>query len=480
MPPVLSKRLLSMVSAEDPCQRPAPGAYQGPFIRFVTIFHLRMPLFAPVEETEVAEAPTETSPSDWHPVEVRSGGRTPSPAAVRTVLLRPATWPQSWLALAVYWLASRVVMLALLRSGQGDIAREVHFLYRHWSEGFTHGTFPVGDVTWQYPPGAALVMLAPALLPGLSYLQGFVLLSLAADAVVLLLLLRAGTGRPGRSTAGAWLWALALPLLMQLPYARYDLMVTVVAVGALLALPARPRLGGALAGLAALIKLWPVLTVLGTPRGRTTRQTWTALALSAGGLLLVLCTAFRGALGFLSAQHHRGVEIESLGGTFLHVAEMFGWPGRVVAHYGSLEFTGPYVAEITTASLLLTGIALVWLLMWRVRAARWTPATPYDAALTAVLLFTVTSRVISPQYLVWLIGLGAVCLTMRQTTQRPVAALVLLATAVTTVDYPLFFTDVTAVTWQGAAIVAVRNALLVAAALVSCVRLWRTSVPHRK
>ena len=36
------------------------------------------------------------------------------------------------------------------------------------------------------------------------------------------------------------------------------------------------------------------------------------------------------------------------------------------------------------------------------------PSTLADAAFTAVLLFTTTSRVISPQYLLWLVGLGAV------------------------------------------------------------------------
>ncbi|MEU6342455.1 glycosyltransferase family 87 protein [Streptomyces sp. NPDC046977] len=432
-----------------------------------------------MEEAAVAEARTETSPHDWDTTEVRYGSGPTLPGD-RRVLLRPSTWPQAWVALGAYWLSSRVVMLALLRAGHGDIAREVYHLYQHWSHGFERGTYPVRDVTWQYPPGAALVMLTPALLPGVSYLQGFVLLSLLGDALVLAALVRAGWNRPGRSITGAWMWVLGLPLLMHLPYSRYDLLVTAVAVCALLAVPARPRLGGALVGLAAMIKLWPALTVLGTPRGRTTRQAWTALGMSAAALLAVLTVFFRGATGFVDAQHHRGVEVESLGGTVLHVAGLLGWSGRVRAHYGSMEFIGPYVNWVATTSLVLTGGALVWLLVWRLRAVRWTPATPYDAAMTAVLLFTVTSRVISPQYLIWLIGLGAVCLTMRQTTQRPVTVLLLVATAVTTVDYPLFFEEVVSNSWQGTSVVAIRNALLVAATAVSCTRLWRASVPRRK
>jgi hypothetical protein len=408
----------------------------------------------------------ETAPTVLSPV---------SSADARPRWSRPRDWPQRWIGLVAYWLASRTVVLALLRRGGTDIAHEVHGLYHHWSEVFAHGSFPVGDVTWQYPPGAALVMIFPAYVPALTYLQAFVLLILVADALTMAVLLRAGTGRPGRSLAGAWCWALGLPLMLQLSYARYDLLVTAVAVLGLLAVGRRPKLGGLLAGLGSVIKVWPALTLLGTPRGRATRDAWTSLLASAAALLLLLATAFHGALGFLSAQHGRGIEVESFGGTVLHLARLYGWPGQVRMRYGSMEYLGPYVSSVARASFALTVLALVWLLVWRLRARRWTAATPYDAALTAVLLFMVTSRVISPQYMVWLIGLAAVCLTVRETTQRPVAVLLLLATAVTTVDYPLFFGAVTHGTWQGLVVLVLRNGLLTAAALLSCVRLWRAT-----
>ncbi|GAA4994151.1 hypothetical protein GCM10025734_23910 [Kitasatospora paranensis] len=170
------------------------------------------------------------------------------------------------------------------------------------------------------------------------------------------------------------------------------------------------------------------------------------------------------------------MEIESLGGSMLQVARELGWPGEVEMHYGSLEFLGPHVDLIARVSLLLTAVAFGWLLLWRFRARRWTPALPYDAALTAVLLFTVTSRVISPQYLIWLIGLASVCLTVRGTSQRPVAVVVLLTAAVTTIDYPLFFDAMIKGGWQPALVIVTRNGLLLSASLWSAARLWRASV----
>ncbi len=172
-----------------------------------------------------------------------------------------------------------------------------------------------------------------------------------------------------------------------------------------------------------------------------------------------------------------GLQIESLGGTAYQLAHLVtGHPGRVVYRYGAMEFSGRYVSALATASLALTGLALCWLVLWRVRARRWTVAVPLDAALCAVLLFTVTSRVISPQYLVWLLGLAAVCLTSRQTSQRPVAQLLLPAAALSSLAFPCLYEDVIAGSVLGTTVMVARNTLLVAAALVSCRRLWASTV----
>ncbi|MGW5675497.1 glycosyltransferase 87 family protein [Streptomyces sp. NPDC003860] len=385
---------------------------------------------------------------------------------------RRGAQPGDIAALAAVWALTRAVMLALLvvdRLGDSGVAGEVHSLYRAWYEQLAHGAFPLHDVTWQYPPGAALVLLSPAALPWLTYFQAFVLIVLVCDAVVTCALARAGV-------RGGWLWVCGLPLLLNLPLARYDVPVTAVAVLALLALRSRPRLGGALAGIGATIKVWPLLTLLGTPRGPGTRAAWGAAVASAAALLAVLVLGFSNTLDFLRQQGARGVQIESLGGTALHLARNLGWPGETRYQYGAFEFVGPYVSSVSRLSLLLTAAAFCWLVLWRVRARHWGPATPFDAAFAAVLLFTVTSRVISPQYLVWLLGLAAVCLTCRHTVMRPAALLVLPTAAVSALAYPLLYDDVVAGTAVGCTLLLVRNGLLLLATALACRRLWRSAV----
>ena len=128
-----------------------------------------------------------------------------------------------------------------------DVTSDVSVIYRGWYEVLRAGTFPVADVTWQYPPAAALAILSPALLPFLEYASAFFVLGFLADRPPSVLLLYAGL-RPGRSLRGAWLWVAGVPLLGPTVYARYDVMVTAVAVAALLAGARRPRVLGALAG----------------------------------------------------------------------------------------------------------------------------------------------------------------------------------------------------------------------------------------
>ncbi|MDI3403069.1 glycosyltransferase family 87 protein [Streptomyces cavernicola] len=391
--------------------------------------------------------------------------------------------------LLALWLTSRTLLLLcvlkVLTVPGPDVTSDVEVIYQSWYEILRAGTFPLDDVTWQYPPAAALAVLSPGLLPFLDYPTAFFTLCCLCDAAVLALLRYAGT-RPGRRTTGAWAWTVGVPLLGPTAYARYDLMVTAVAVLALLAGVRHARVLGALVALGALLKVWPALLLLGTPRGPVTRRAWPAAAVTACVLLLAFTATMPGALAFLDFQRDRGTEVESLGALVLQVARAFGWPGRPQLNYGSVEFLGPYVPLVSAAAQALTALALGWLLLWRLRARTWSPSTPCDAAFAAVLLFTTTSRVISPQYLLWLVGLAAVCLSYGAGRMRRPALLTLAATGVTFLEFPVWFSHVVEGDALGVSLLLVRNGLLVAATVTACLALWRRTVtevppagPHR-
>ncbi|MHC3473355.1 glycosyltransferase 87 family protein [Streptomyces sp. 7R007] len=352
-----------------------------------------------------------------------------------------------------------------------DVTTDVSVIYQGWYEVLRHGAFPLDDVTWQYPPAAALAILSPALLGFLDYASAFFVLACLADLAVLCLLLYAGL-RPGKRLRGAWVWVAGVPLLGPTVYARYDLMVTAVAVAALLAGARHPRVMGTLVGLGAMLKVWPVLLLAGARK----RRAWGAAAVTVGALAAVFAVAMPGAFAFLTFQRDRGTEVESLGSLVFHVARHFGWRGEVLLNYGSVEFLGPYVHYVSSAALFLTGVAFGWLLLWRLMANRFLPHTLAEAAFTAVLLFTTTSRVISPQYLVWLIGTAAVCLCFRGSRMGLPAGLVLAASFVTVLEFPVWFAHVVAGDTLGVCLLLLRNGLLVVAAVLAALEVWRSAV----
>jgi hypothetical protein len=354
-----------------------------------------------------------------------------------------------------------------------DVTSDVHVIYQGWYGVLRSGTFPLEDVTWQYPPAAALAILSPGLLPFLDYATAFFVLVCVTDLAVLALLAYAGR-RPGRSPRGAWVWVAGVPLLGPTVYARYDVMVTAVAVAALLAGVRHPRAMGALAAFGALLKVWPAMLLLAARR----RSAWVSALVTGVAVAGVSALAMPGAFAFLTFQRDRGTEVESLGALVFHVARHFGWRGEVRLNYGSIEFLGPYVSEVSTGALFLTGAAFGWLVLWRLLARQFEEHTLADAAFVAVLMFTITSRVISPQYMVWLVGLAAVCLCFPGSRMRVPVALVLVACFVTVLEFPLYFASVVASDGLGLTLLFLRNGLLVAAALIAARSLWRATVPR--
>ncbi len=385
---------------------------------------------------------------------------------------RSPAWP------AAAWAATRLMLLLFVLKVYvfpgPDVTSDVSVIYQGWYGVLRTGTFPLDDVTWQYPPAAALAILSPGLLPFLEYTTAFFVLACVADLAVLLMLLR-GAARPGRTRAGAWVWVAGVPLLGPTVYARYDVMVTAVAVAALLAAARHPRLAGALAAFGALLKVWPALVLIGV----RSRASWAAAAVTGAVVAGAFALAMPGAFAFLTFQRDRGTEVESLGALVFHVARQYGWEGQVLLNYGSVEFLGPYVDVVSTGALVLTGMAFGGLLLWRLAATRFEAHTAAEAAFVAVLMFTTTSRVISPQYMVWLVGLAAVCLCFRASRMRVPVALVLAASLVTVLEFPVWFGHVVASDALGVTLLFLRNGLLVAATVAASRVLWRATVPRR-
>jgi Glycosyltransferase family 87 len=408
----------------------------------------------------------------------------------------------------LWWAGTRLILLlwaigAVPCISHGAVAGDVA-LYSRWAQYMQgQGNFPSYDPQWQYPPGAALVMLLPQLFVnlGLSYIVVFYFFALAADFAVFRLLLgqadriAAETGAPPH-LSGLWAWVGGGFAIGPLILMRYDVIVTAVSVGGLLGLvgttakrgaeTANRRtwaLRGALLGLGAIIKVWPAVLLAGLPSGRDGRRALSWAVGAAVGVSTILCALMGGGLSFITGQYGRGIEVESVLASPFMVAAWFGYNAQTVHEFGAFQIAGTGVAVVGSCSLLLTVIGLGFVVWWRLRRfnhASWTPALMYDVALTVVLIMVVTDRVLSPQYLIWLMGLAALCLaengpTRRASVMATPAKLVMACVLITQIEFPILFGEVMYHQFFGTILVAARNTTLVVATVLAIKHLWRAS-----
>ena len=351
-----------------------------------------------------------------------------------------------------------------LREGSNDLA-----IYRDTGESLLRGEIPYRDFFLEYPPGSLPAFVPPALLSEDE--AGFIDLFASEMALVLVASL-ALTALAARKIHGPLAWpvpalAFAASALLLYPVAvgRYDAVVTlslaVAAHGA--AIGGRYLfLAYASLGFGAAAKLVPALAAVPLGLARRGGAAWgyavslAAVASFFGPALLL------GGGGFLdSFAYHaeRGLQVESLAASVLMA---FGRVDGVAFEYGAFEVTGPEADLAAFLSLPLTAVLLLvtMLVVYREHRAGGLTAGAFPRYAAALILaFMLGSKVLSPQYLIWLLPL--VPLGFGGLTGLGVSAVFLAACWTTTLVFPTHYGDLLNFRSPGPELLLVRNGLLV-------------------
>ncbi|WP_194911065.1 glycosyltransferase family 87 protein [Catenulispora rubra] len=341
---------------------------------------------------------------------------------------------------------------------------DVSVVFSRWAQVLHGGHFPpTSDVSWQYPPAAAWVMLVPRHLArwmGVDYASAFFRLMLLVDLLttVLLVLLARRYGR----WSGVFFWLGVIPLIGPMVLARFDLL-TALSVAAF-CLSRSPLLAGVFGGFGAALKVWPAVMALGVPWERR-RLLRTVLGFVTGATVVTAGTMLLlpGGTGFLHAERGRGLEIESVAAfPFLLMEHTGSHRWTTGQSSGSIEVSGPGVKAVAGLMIWLSAAGLIALTatVWRFRSRR-RAAWAVEIPLVALLILLVTSRVLSPQYMMWAAVLMAACLCYPDHRQKRAARYLVAVVALTTLDYPIGFFDLMNGAPSGLEIVSLRNAALV-------------------
>lgn len=372
-----------------------------------------------------------------------------------------------WLLYGLSRLVMVLVPFGLFPYPGGSLIISDVELYSSWSQVLAAGHYPTSDPMWQYPPLAAFVFALGAHLTW-NPAFGFILLALLADAAIFVLLLRAG--RKSGNLDGAWTYAWAGAAIGPVLLARFDVFPTLFAVLALLLL-AKPVRSGILIGFGALLKVWPLLLVIAHPRRALPKVAAAAVATGVAGMALLSLWG-PGLMTFAQGQSDRGLQIESVGGGLYVIAHGLGIDIETVFRYGSMEINATG-AGIIASLVTFAGLAAIgWVAFARLRG-RLEHVCGADVALTLVLLSIASSRVFSPQYMVWLAGVAAVCMLDPRSRMRRVIWILLPTAILGQVVYPWLYGAMIDGQWLGVTAQVIRVALLLAATVLAMMRILR-------
>jgi hypothetical protein len=294
--------------------------------------------------------------------------------------------------------------------------------YQRYGDAMANGQVPYRDFGLEYPPAALPVFLVPSLLRSrdgdlAGYRQGFEAEMLVLGGLALLfllaMLLRLNAS-PLRLALALGLAAAAPLLLGSVVLSRFDLWPAALTAGALAALLAgKDRLGSGVLGVAFAAKLYPLLLLPLALTWVWRRRGPRSAAVCAGVFAAAALACFlpflilspHGVWHALTTQTNRPLQIETLGAGFMLVLHQVAGIGLTMrSSHGSqnLAGAGPDALAAIQTALQLTAVACVWVWFARGPADRERLVRATAAVVCAFIAF---GKVLSPQFLIWLVPL---------------------------------------------------------------------------
>jgi hypothetical protein len=385
------------------------------------------------------------------------------------------------------WLITRVLLLVVSLNPRfyssgvyGDVRA-----YGAKVERMFQGELPYRDVAIEYPPGSVPFTLIPALLVGTGpgYRLTFALEMILVDALGLYAAWRLARAADRGRTRIPLAYVLGMVIVGPLLVLRFDLIPAVcVLFAAALAAEGRAGPSAAALGYGAAAKLFPAvlapLLVLGLVPAvgwwRALRRTVPPFLLAfAVTLVPALIVSVSGTVGSLLYHIKRGVQIESLPANLIDLAHLaFGVTARSAYGFGAYDLQSSISGALKLASTVATAatlLAAAWL-VWRRASGPASggrglqPADWAGAFAIGVFAFVLPTRVLSPQYLVWLVAPVA-GLADRLLGRRAMWALAG-AAVLSQLEFPFRYTQLRHLHAFDIGVLTCRNLLLIAAAIL--------------
>jgi len=317
-------------------------------------------------------------------------------------------------------LAASAAGLIMTSGFVGDAGISDTVVYATYGERIASGDVPYRDFEVEYPPGALVPFVVPALVSSTQSryddsFEALMIVALAVASCLIVVSLRALPASPVRVVFAVASFLAGVVLLGPFVLTRFDLYAATFCLAAVCAmLHRRSYLGPILLGAAIATKIYPAV-MLPVLVVRTWKRDGRSAALGGVGLtigsVLVVYLPFalvapEGVVTSVWRQLGRPLQIESLGSAVLlalhHAA---GMPLDWASGSGSQNLTGAVsgVASALTTVAGIAALAFVWVRFGRGDSEDAARFVRYAAA--ATVAFVTFGKVLSPQFLVWLLAI---------------------------------------------------------------------------
>jgi hypothetical protein len=352
-------------------------------------------------------------------------------------------------------------------------------LYYQYANRVLGGELPYRDFNIEYPPFSLPFFILPAIISNffgafspvryVLIFQAETFLLAVGTLVFLWKLMRILyptvnlNWRLGFFTASAVVFSLYI-------FRRFDVAAVFLVVVAFYFIYKRnPGWGGAFLGLAAAAKLYPAIllpiVLLYFWRNRTDKEFALRIGVGfcfAGGITVLpfVITGLPGLLNFLKYHGERGVQIESIFASTIYLGKFFGLTNAATSvDHGSINFSSSWGGFLASAATLLTigGLLFFYAYLWwatRTNGRRLRIDWLLQAAAIATMWFIISNKVLSPQYLLWIMPFAVLWRGSK-------LWLYFAALGLSFVAFPFMVLGAIALDWQPMVIIMVRNILLI-------------------
>jgi hypothetical protein len=302
-------------------------------------------------------------------------------------------------------------------------------LYRQYALDFLDGKIPYRDFQMEYPPFALMAFGLPTLFSlhaPINYEAYRILFGIEMALLglgtnfILLRILSLGKLKETTPIKAIALYTLGVCVLSPLLPWRFDLFPALLTFLAFLFIQSeKPLWGGVMLGLAIITKLYPLVIL---PifcaywlAGKNYKALWrmvAGLVLPVVSLIPLFMLDPAWPLDMLSYHQMRGLNIDSLpGGIFLLMKAMGSTSIQITHDFGSFNieafYSNPVIPWLTPLTFIILGIVIIYgFIRFRQAMNKYRSISSHSLAaytLLALLAFILTSKVFSPQYIIWLL-----------------------------------------------------------------------------